>query len=203
MQHWLCFNGGSCHSGASCMRSEQSRPFHLFFFVTAQLCLSPHIIEGVPEVVEEVFIHPVLFGFYTAFACLGIIFAIVCLVFNLVFKNKKWGLVCVHIYQAVIAIEYSYIYLVQRSIIRLVDFTITIRYWLIIWFTITRTLCSRFMISFFLPFIIVSCRIVKLSSPYLNTLIILGAILFYINVILFGIDKGVAPDNIVDVNCQV
>ena len=43
----------------------------------------------------------------------------------------------------------------------------------------------------------------KLSSPYLNTLIILGVILFYIDVILFGIDKNVAPENIVDVNCQV
>ena len=43
----------------------------------------------------------------------------------------------------------------------------------------------------------------KLSSPYLNTLIILGAILFYIDVILFGIDKNVAPENIVDINCQV
>ena len=43
----------------------------------------------------------------------------------------------------------------------------------------------------------------KLSSPYLNTLIILGAILFYIDVILFGIDKNVAPESIVDINCQV
>ena len=46
-------------------------------------------------------------------------------------------------------------------------------------------------------------RIVKLSSPYLNTLIILGIILYYIDVILFGIDKNVAPENIVDINCQV
>ena len=43
----------------------------------------------------------------------------------------------------------------------------------------------------------------KLSSPYLNTLIIFGAVLLYIDVILFGIDKNVAPENIVDINCQV
>ena len=45
-------------------------------------------------------------------------------------------------------------------------------------------------------------RIVKLSSPYLNLLIIVGAILFYIDVILFGIDENVASFHIVDVNCQ-
>ena len=59
----------------------------------------------------------------------------------------------------------------------------------------------KIFISVVLPLCVV--RIVKLSSPYLNTLIILGAILFYIDVILFGIDKNVAPENIVDVNCQV
>ena len=46
-------------------------------------------------------------------------------------------------------------------------------------------------------------RIVKLSSPYLNILIIVGAILFYIDVILFGVDENVASFNIVDINCQV
>ncbi len=30
----------------------------------------------------------------------------------------------------------------------------------------------------------------KLSSPYLNILIVAGIILFYIDVILFGIDEG-------------
>ena len=53
------------------------------------------------------------------------------------------------------------------------------------------------------PSVFTVTRIVKLSSPYLNTLIILGAILFYIDVILFGIDKNVASETIVDVNCQV
>ena len=48
-----------------------------------------YIPEGVLEEVEEVFIHLALFGFYTILAALGIIFAIVCLIFNLVFKEKK------------------------------------------------------------------------------------------------------------------
>ena len=34
-------------------------------------------------------------------------------------------------------------------------------------------------------------RVVKLSSPYLNVMIIMGAILFYIDVILFGVDEGI------------
>lgn len=46
-------------------------------------------------------------------------------------------------------------------------------------------------------------RIVKLSSPYLNVVIIIGAILFYIDVILFGIDENVASFHIADINCQV
>lgn len=46
-------------------------------------------------------------------------------------------------------------------------------------------------------------RIVKLSSPYLNVVISLGAILIYIDVILFGIDENVASFEIVDINCQV
>ena len=34
------------------------------------------------------------------------------------------------------------------------------------------------------------CRVVKLSSPYLNVLIVVGVILFYVDVILFGVDEG-------------
>ena len=33
-------------------------------------------------------------------------------------------------------------------------------------------------------------RVVKLSSPYLNVLIVVGVILFYVDVILFGVDEG-------------
>ena len=33
-------------------------------------------------------------------------------------------------------------------------------------------------------------RVVKLSSPYLNVLIVVGVIMFYVDVILFGVDEG-------------
>lgn len=33
-------------------------------------------------------------------------------------------------------------------------------------------------------------KVVKLSSPYLNVLIVVGVILFYVDVILFGVDEG-------------
>ena len=46
-------------------------------------------------------------------------------------------------------------------------------------------------------------RIIKLSSPYLNVIINIGAILIYVDVILFGIDENVASFYIVDINCQV
>ena len=45
--------------------------------------------DGVPRTVEEVFVSRVLFVFYTILACLGIVFAVACLVFNLAFKEKK------------------------------------------------------------------------------------------------------------------
>lgn len=46
-------------------------------------------------------------------------------------------------------------------------------------------------------------RIVKLTSPYINVLIIVGAIFFYVDIILFGIDEGLAPFPVVDGLCQV
>ena len=49
----------------------------------------------------------------------------------------------------------------------------------------------------------IPCRMVKLSSPYLNTIIIVGVILLYIDVILFGVDESIADEHIVDINCQV
>lgn len=33
-------------------------------------------------------------------------------------------------------------------------------------------------------------RVVKLSSPYLNVLIVVGVIMYYIDIILFGVDEG-------------
>ena len=49
----------------------------------------------------------------------------------------------------------------------------------------------------------VNCSIVKLTSPYLNVVIIIGGIFFYFDVILFGIDEGVASFSTVNGLCQV
>ena len=43
----------------------------------------------------------------------------------------------------------------------------------------------------------------KLSSPYLNVLIIVGAIMFYIDVILFGVDERIASMGTVNAFCMV
>ncbi len=48
-----------------------------------------------------------------------------------------------------------------------------------------------------------NCRIVKLSSPYLNVLIITGVIWFYVDVILFGIDEGITCRSSVNALCMV
>ena len=42
----------------------------------------------------------------------------------------------------------------------------------------------------------------KLSSPYVNVMIIAGAVIFYITVILFGVDENVASSSTVDHLCQ-
>ena len=42
----------------------------------------------------------------------------------------------------------------------------------------------------------------KLGSPYVNLMIIAGAVIFYITVILFGIDENVASSSTVDNLCQ-
>ena len=46
------------------------------------------------------------------------------------------------------------------------------------------------------------CRLVKLSSPYVNVMIIAGAVIVYITVILFGVDENVASSSTVDHLCQ-
>ena len=46
------------------------------------------------------------------------------------------------------------------------------------------------------------CRLVKLSSPYVNIMIIAGAVLFYLTVILFGVDENVSSYSKVDRLCQ-
>ena len=45
-------------------------------------------------------------------------------------------------------------------------------------------------------------RLVKLTSPYVNVMIIAGAVIFYITVILFGVDENVASFSTVDHLCQ-
>ena len=42
----------------------------------------------------------------------------------------------------------------------------------------------------------------KLSSPYVNIMIIAGAVLFYVTVILFGVDENVASYSTVDGLCH-
>ena len=42
----------------------------------------------------------------------------------------------------------------------------------------------------------------KLSSPYVNVMIIAGAVIFYITVILFGVDENVASSPTIDHLCQ-
>ena len=46
-------------------------------------------------------------------------------------------------------------------------------------------------------------RLVKLSSPYLNVIIIVGAIFFYVDVIISGVDSNTASRLIEDILCQV
>ena len=45
-------------------------------------------------------------------------------------------------------------------------------------------------------------RLVKLGSPYVNIIIIAGAVVFYVVVILFGVDENVASDSTVDGLCH-
>ena len=45
-------------------------------------------------------------------------------------------------------------------------------------------------------------RLVKLGSPYVNTMIVAGAIVFYTIVILFGVDENVASHTTVDGLCH-
>ena len=45
-------------------------------------------------------------------------------------------------------------------------------------------------------------RLVKLGSPYVNILIIVGAVVYYILVILLGVDENVASYSTVDELCH-
>ena len=50
--------------------------------------------------------------------------------------------------------------------------------------------------------IFVFCRSVKVASPYINVMIVAGAILFYVTVILFGVDENVSSYSKVDGLCH-
>ena len=45
-------------------------------------------------------------------------------------------------------------------------------------------------------------RLMKRTSPYVNVMIVAGAVIFYITVILFGVDENVASFSTVDHLCQ-
>ena len=92
-----------------------------------------------------------LFVIYTIFSIIGIIFAVICLIFNLWFRNQKY-------------------------------------------------VCILFIDS--KPKIVILCRLVKLGSPYINIMMVAGAIMFYTIVILFGIDENVASHTTVDGLCH-
>ena len=47
------------------------------------------------------------------------------------------------------------------------------------------------------------CRVVKATSPYLNILIILGVIIIYGDVVLFGIDGRVTSSTLLKITCNV
>ena len=47
-----------------------------------------------------------------------------------------------------------------------------------------------------------NCRLVKLSSPYVNTMIVVGAVVFYVTAILFGVDENVASYSTADILCH-
>ena len=85
---------------------------------------------------------------YTIFSIFGIIFAVICLIFNLWFRNQM------------------YAYMFSKKI---------------------------------KPF---SYRLIKLGSPYVNTMIVAGAIIFYTIVILFGVDENVASHTTVNGLCH-
>ncbi|XP_065899524.1 gamma-aminobutyric acid type B receptor subunit 2-like [Dysidea avara] len=88
---------------------------------------------GVAEDEEYLHVFEALFAIYTVLSIFGIIFAVICLVFNLWFRKQK---------------------------------------------------------------------LVKLGSPYVNAMIVAGAVVFYITVILFGVDENVASSSTVDNLCQ-
>lgn len=48
-----------------------------------------------------------------------------------------------------------------------------------------------------------ACRLIKMSSPYMNNLIILGGLLSYASIFLFGLDGGFVSDKEFETLCTV
>lgn len=51
--------------------------------------------------------------------------------------------------------------------------------------------------------ILASSRLIKMSSPYMNNLIILGGMLSYASIFLFGLDGGFVSDKEFETLCTV
>ena len=49
---------------------------------------------------------------------------------------------------------------------------------------------------------LLSCRIVRLSSPNLNVVFIVGIVLVYLMVVLFGLDSNLVPTEVFSGLCQ-
>lgn len=63
---------------------------HNYQILAIQLLLLVYsILVGVPEDEIFVYIHVALFVLYTILACAGILFALICLVINIYFRDKK------------------------------------------------------------------------------------------------------------------
>ena len=116
------------------------------------MCIFTSTLDNVPVDKKVVYVSHVLFGVYTVFSGLGIIFALGILIFNLAFAK-------IRLLQS---------YLLHHPLLKLFLY-----------------------------------RVVKLSSPYLNVMIIMGAILFYIDVILFGVDEGIGSPFTTNSLCMV
>ena len=57
-------------------------------------------------------------------------------------------------------------------------------------------------VHLYLHFSFCLCRIVRLSSPKLNVVFIVGIVLVYVMVILFGIDSNLVPTGVASGLCQ-
>ncbi len=60
-----------------------------------------------------------------------------------------------------------------------------------------------FLLAVTILFVAGYFRCVKLTSPILNVVIFVGAIFFYVDIILFGINNNLASNEVVDGLCQV